>query len=111
MILSFIMWFICYGLSFLVQKWEWTTQGEAFFYIMIGSGILLFLSCCILGDYIIKSRGRLTLIGAWGKFKRLVITIITTWLATKLFEVDFFIAYQIMTFGQCLCTTTNKKEN
>ena len=103
--------FICYGLSFLVEKWGWATQGEAFFYIMIGSGILLFLSCCILGDYLIKSRGRFTLIGAWGQFKRLVITIITTWVATKLFDVDFFIAYQLMTFGQCLCSTTTTKKD
>ncbi len=38
----------------------------------------------------------------------LAIILFATWGATKLFGIDFFVAYQIMTFGQCLCTDSKK---
>jgi len=43
--------------------------------------------------------------------RRLAITLFATWGATKLFNVDFYVAYQIMTFGHCLCTSNKKKED
>lgn len=33
-----------------------------------------------------------------------------TWGATKLFNVDFFVAYQIMSFGQVLCAPLKNDE-
>lgn len=36
--------------------------------------------------------------------------IFATWAATQLFDVDFYVAFQIMTFGQCLCTSKSQKD-
>ena len=38
------------------------------------------------------------------------IALFATWGATKLFDVDFFVTYQIMSFGQCLCTSSKKDD-
>ena len=35
------------------------------------------------------------------------VILFATWGATKLFDVDFFVAYQIMTFGSCLAGNNN----
>ena len=41
-----------------------------------------------------------------------VIVLFATWGATKLFDVDFFVAYQIMSFGQqCFCDSSSKKDD
>ena len=32
----------------------------------------------------------------------IVITLFATWVATQFFDVDYYVAYQIMSFGQCL---------
>ena len=39
------------------------------------------------------------------------ICLFATWGATKLFPVDFAVAFQIMSFGQCLCGNTSKNDN
>ena len=36
------------------------------------------------------------------------VTLFATWGATQLFDVEFTVAYQIMTFGQCLCGSSTK---
>ena len=39
-----------------------------------------------------------------------VVTLFTTWVVTQLFNVDYFVVYQIMTFGQCL-SVSSKSNN
>lgn len=42
MLEKFALWFVCFGLSFLVESFGWTEQGKAFFYINIGAvGLLI----------------------------------------------------------------------
>lgn len=111
---KFVAWFVCFGLSFLVQNWEWTEQGKAFLYIHIGVSVFFVLLPIVL----------LIISGMATKFPEKIggtsfivilittavigVTLFATWGATKLFNVDFYVVYQIMTFGQCLCP--NKKE-
>lgn len=118
MLKKFALWFICFGLSFLVSDvFEWTEQGKAFLYIHLGTGILIllvFVAICIIYSLIngcaaeMSGISFLTILITAGA---LAIVLFATWGATKLFDIDFFVAYQIMTFGQCLCTDSKEKDD
>lgn len=113
MLKKFALWFICFGLSFLVESFGWAEQGRAFLYIELGTvGLLIavLVLICLFGG-----TGALEKVGL--PFILVIIYAITTgialfatWGATKLFDVDFFVAYQIMSFGQCLCGNSSKKD-
>lgn len=111
MLKKFALWFICFGLSFLVSDvFGWTDQGKAFLYINLGARILIILAFIVifiitgitLGS-VAEANGMSLLVVLFTAIS-LVIILFATWGATKLFGIDFFVAYQIMTFGQCLCT-------
>ena len=118
MLKKFALWFIVFGLSFLVSDvFGWTEQGKAFLILYLGIDILIILVLAIVA----KSTGQvygfstkanvvsfiLVLIAA----EVTVIILFATWVATKMFNVDFYVAYQIMTFGQCLYTNSKKKDH
>lgn len=37
MLKNFALWFICFGLSFLIESWGWAEQGKAFLIIKLGT--------------------------------------------------------------------------
>ena len=52
MLKKFALWFICFGLSFLVESFGWAEQGRAFLYIecgTIGVIIALLVLVCLFG--------------------------------------------------------------
>mgnify|MGYP000395776683 CR=1 FL=1 len=115
MLKKFALWFICFGLSFLVSDvFGWTEQGKAFLYINLGTRILMILAFIVI--FIITGIDSGSVAEANGiSFLLVLVTVVSlaiilfaTWGATKLFGIDFFVAYQIMTFGQCLCTDSKK---
>ena len=117
MVKKFVLWFISFGLSFLVASWGWTEQGKAFLFINLATTILLllfilviFLISIFVGqcDLLISGLTFTTILLATGT---IAISLFATWGATKLFDIDFFVAYQIMTFGQCLCPNNKKKDD
>ena len=110
MLEKFALWFVCFGLSFLVESFGWTEQGKAFFYINIGAvGLLIAVFILIV---LFMESGTLEKLGisiVLVIFSAIIgITLFATWGATKLFDVDFYVAFQIMGFGQCLCTSNKK---
>ena len=114
MLRKFALFFIAFGLSFIVQEFGWTDQGTAFIQIEIGGTILLvafiILVCLIAGDGIVEKLGYSFAIAIISAIL-LGICLFATWGATKLFSIDFAVAFQIMTFGQCLCVNTSKKND
>lgn len=92
----------------------WTEQGKAFLYINLGTRILMILAFIVI--FIITGIDSGSVAEANGiSFLLVLVTVVSlaiilfaTWGATKLFGIDFFVAYQIMTFGQCLCTDSKK---
>ena len=117
MLKKFAAWFILFGLSFLVSDvFGWAEQGKAFFYIHLGTGVVLILgliAVLLIGETIgefIEVKG-VSLLIALTTIGVIALTLFATWGATKLFGVDFFVAYQIMTFGQCLYPTKDLKSN
>lgn len=118
MLKKFASWFIVFGLSFLVSDvFGWTEQGKAFLYIHMGVAVLVFLvlvTILVAGGLVTRRASEangisflLVLMTALS----LAITLFATWGATKLFGVNFYVAYQIMTFGQCLCVEGRNKDN
>lgn len=116
MLKKFATWFIVFGLSFLVSNvFGWTEQGKAFLYIHLGLGVVILLGLALIlviaghATRDIKAQ-KVSFLLVVVTAATLAITLFATWGATKLFGVDFYVAYQIMTFGQCLCGS-NKKDD
>ena len=114
MLKKFALWFICFGLSFLVESWGWAEQGKAFIYIDLGAvGLILavvILICLFAGDGAVERLG-IPLVVTICYVAIVAVILFATWGATKLFNVDYYVAYQIMTFGQCLCTSCSSKKD
>lgn len=113
---KYVTWFICFGLSFLVSDvFGWTEQGKAFLYIHLGIVVVIILVIVVMiiipG---VESRGfnsgKLSLL-IFLTIGAIAFILLATWGATKLFAVDFYVAYQIMTFGMCLCATESNKDH
>ncbi|MBO5179522.1 MAG: hypothetical protein J6B87_04165 [Clostridia bacterium] len=104
MVRRFITWFAVFGLSHLMQAFGWVDQGAAF--VWLHFGILAILMVMAIIDIILN--------GVPAEFKleagsaiilllvEIFIPIASTLIATRLFDVGFAVAYQIMTFGQCM---------
>lgn len=95
-----LAWLIVFGLSFLVRNLGWTEQGKAFLIIHITLTLLITLILFVYYGCTIDWRLSIYLLSVIILFTAL--TLLACWGATKLFSVDFFAAYQIMSFGQCL---------
>ena len=112
MLKKLALWFICFGLSFLVESIGWAGQGKAFMVIYLGgSGLIitfLILVCLFAGNGLGERIG-FSLIALIIYIVNLAIILFATWGATKLFNVDYYVTFQIMEFGQCLCDSD--KEN
>lgn len=116
MLKKFAWWFICFGLSFLVADvFGWTDQGRAFLYIYLGADALI-IAILIIIFLIAGIAFRKKLLALGASFISIIvlivvlaITLFATWGATKLFNVDFFVTFQIMTFGECLAGSSNSK--
>lgn len=115
MLKKFIFWFVAFGLSFLLAG-VFGSQGKAFFAIFLGFYVLFSLATLatvatagsISGLSFITDK--IVSTGVVAVIVSIAIVLLATWGATKLFAVDFFVAYQIMTFGQCL-VVDNKKDD
>ena len=112
-VFNFFWWFVAFGLSFLVASLGWTEQGKAFLFIELGGTILitlvLILLLLILSNSIFEKIG-ITFLSIFVIPFEIALALLATWVATKLFDVDFFVAYQIMSFGQCLCVSHSRKK-
>ena len=113
MLKKFAVWFICFGLSFLIESWGWAEQGKAFMIINLGAaGLIIAIIILIFllgGDGLVEQLGIPVLL-ALVYAGLMVVILFATWGATQLFDVDYYVAFQIMTFGQCLCSSS-KKDN
>lgn len=107
MLKNFATWFIVFGLSILVSNvFGWTEQGRIFLFICLTRPLVVVLVHAARNAKVTNTFFFLMILAS---VVSLAITLFTTWVAAKLFGVDFFVSFQIMTFGQCLCPTTIKK--
>ena len=101
---------VCFGFSFLVEALGWTTQGKAFFWIVLGLAFVALLVSFISIIFCGASTG--TLSRSLKKAFRLLLIIVgvfaillaVTWGATMLFNVDFYVAFQLLGLGITLAS-------
>lgn len=119
MLINFFVWFIEYGFSFLLANiFGGLEQGKMFYCIyflvpiipltirVVSLTIQIEQMSNLLGkEANHRVNGRVTCIIALNVLKDVVVLIVVTWVITKIFYIDFFVAFQIITFGQCLCST------
>ncbi len=102
MLKNFVKWFVIFGVSFLLQILTGIEQGKAFCMIFLALLALKLLIAIIGASSITGKTGKVTKIAILLGAVAVGIILVSTWGATKLFNVDFYVAFQIMTFGQCL---------
>ena len=113
MLKKFAVWFIYFGLSFLFESWGWAEQGKAFLIIyLVATGLVMagvILIWIFDGDELGERVG-MSLVSALLYTGRMFIILFATWCAAQLFAVDYYVAFQIMSFGQCLCSSSKKDD-
>lgn len=111
MLVKFAIWFACLDLSFLLESVGGPKQEKAFlsiYLVIIGLFIaLLNLVFIFVGDGLGERIG-IPLIATVIYGAEIAIILFATWGTTKLFNVDYYVAFQIMTFGKCLCFTNKE---
>ena len=92
---GFILWFFELILSFLVELIGLTEQGKAFFFIDLIIGLIsTYVIHCIFKKFYLP-----LFIYIISVTKKYSIILLLTFLATFLFNLDFFVAYQIILLG------------
>lgn len=110
---KFLLWFITFGLSFLIESFGWTDQGRAFIYLdwaIVTLIIIIAVLSLLVAGRDTYERFEIPFLLIFNYVFELVVCMLATWGATQLFDVDFFVAYQIMSFGQCLSGNSKKKK-
>ena len=93
-VFQIISWLLSFGLSHLLAFLVHGRQGQAFIVIEV----LITLSiCCQLR----KKHGLVPVV--LGFLFTIGFMLLTSFAASKIFSVDFYAAYQILTLGECLC--------
>lgn len=106
-------WLVCFGLSYVVQIFGWAGSAEAFMYIYLGHTVLLMVGSAVI--FCLAQRESSTV-----KLSSVAMVILTsaagilfaigiTWLASKLFNVNFYVVYQVITFVMCFIKYNNKR--
>ncbi len=106
-------WLVCFGLSYVVQSFGWTGNAEAFMYIYLGYTTLLMVGAAII--FCLAQRESWTV--KLGSVAMVILTsaagilfaIGVTWLASKLFNVNFYVVYQVITFVMCFVKYKTKR--
>ncbi len=114
MLRRLITWLVCFGLSFVVQSLGWAEQGKAFIWMHMGAMVLVAVSVAILFALTLRESfviliGSALMTGLMSVIS-LLLPIGLAWVGSKLFDVDFYVVYQIMSLGACFIPNKNDKQ-
>lgn len=109
---KFSRWLIIWIVSFIIQLLGIANQGVAFFWLDVGGIVLILILLLLIG--VLGTKSFIAKIAATLGVGFITICIFgfslfLTWLISFLFNIDFFITYQVVTFIQCLFK--NKQQN
>lgn len=119
MLKNFVRWFIIFGLSFLAANANvlgLSDQGKAFLYLDLGLSILVIIVILVvlvgvgLISGSVAEAGGLSLLFIVFEAAEVAFGLFFTWIVTKIFHLDFYVTYQIVTFVACLFPR-KKKDN
>lgn len=105
MIGKFVLWIIAFVLSFPLGNMGLLDQGKTFLCIYLIASSAFFVLKIIMHalDNDFSQRWARPLIMDLVYILEIVVTIGATWIVSKIFNIDFYVVYQIMTLGQCIC--------
>lgn len=102
---TLIFWFACLTLSFFIKKLGYAEQGKAFWVVYLCGYIAFTIRLIILfisfGNSLIE-RITAAVYTAFIYIAVILTIMLITYLASLLFNVNFYIELQIITFFQCL---------
>lgn len=108
MVKKFSLWFTCFGLGLLFEICGWGEQEEAFLIISFTLDALVialvFLYYFFTGNNL-KERFMNPLIVTAYLGEAMIGNLFATFVAVKLFNVNYYAAFQIMSFGMTLGST------
>ena len=113
MISRIVSFFLIFGVSHKIESFGWSNQGDAFVNITIGLPVFVCI-LYLLGHAVARVSNK-----HLKKFKsieviNLIVSVIIIYsashTATNIFSVEFTTAYQLMFFGRCLCTFSEKND-
>ena len=116
MLKKFAWWFTCFVLSLLMGEFGWIDQGRAFLYVYLVFIALVFIWATfkILRKGVVDNKKLSATIAsiliAFGGIMAVAVMLFAAWGATKLVQVDYFVAFQIMTFGACLSDSSSNNQ-
>ena len=104
MVKRFLVWFLVFGLSYLVQALGLVAQGTAFVWLHFGGFALGALFVVLFGGWALAkaSRPAIAVLTCLSMIPVICFPLFITQIAAEIFAIDFVLAYQVMTFGQCL---------
>lgn len=114
MLKKLAMWLITFITSFLISNAFCLNQGQVFICIHIGLSLFLILFGIFLLKFV-SSNSEKTLISDLSVITLVVMVLaiasilVISLFVSKLFNVDFYITYQILFLGQCLGTDKIEK--
>lgn len=103
----FCMWFVVFGISHFWQNRGWGEQGKVFLFLDLGINLIIIAIVaigCLLREEKVLGLKKIIVIDCLV----VIMTLLVTYVAVQIFKIDFFVVYQIMTFGQCLFPTNKK---
>lgn len=102
MLRELIAWIVSFVISAVVSRFTRMDQGMVFFYIYVGSEVFLVLAGLIL--LVFCNAVDLFPVGEILEYLiELAIIVVFTWELSRVFGIDFYVAYQLVSFGQILC--------
>ena len=111
-----VRWFAVFGLSYFLAGISKLEQGTAFFYIYISCYLLMILAFGIAilifgGPIAYLKKTVISFFIIFASVAIIAIELLAAWLATMLFNIDFYVVFQLLKFGQCLCLESKKENN
>ena len=108
MIAKFVLWVISFAFSFPLSEIGMIEQGKIFLCMhIIASSVFFVVETFI---HILKNDFSRPLVFDFVFILEIALTLIASWGVSKIFTIDFYVAYEIITLGKCICFNIRNKD-
>ncbi len=101
MLKELIVWIISFIVSTVFSKYTGTEQGQLFICMYVGSEVFLMVVGCVI-LVALNAKKSIPVKEMIAYFVELAVTMAATWELSKIFSVNFYVAYQLISIGQIL---------
>lgn len=101
MLKELIVWIISFIVSTVFSKYTGAEQGQLFICMYVGSEVFLMVVGCVI-LVALNAKKSIPVKEMIAYFAELAITMAVTWELSKIFSVNFYVAYQLISIGQIL---------